>query len=60
MGGQHRRNLHPIDCGKQILDKAGFEDYKYLRVTDLGFKKGHTPINEEVIKKVYDTAVIIY
>lgn len=50
----------PIDCGKQILDKAGFEDYKYLRVTDLGFKKGQTPINEEVIKKVYDTAVIIY
>jgi uncharacterized metal-binding protein len=26
----------PIDCGKQILDKIGFKDYKYLRVTDLG------------------------
>lgn len=50
----------PIDCGKQILDKAGFKDYKYMRVTDLGFKKGQTPINEEVINKVYDTAEIIY
>ncbi|OFY18942.1 MAG: hypothetical protein A2W98_01900 [Bacteroidetes bacterium GWF2_33_38] len=50
----------PIDCGKQILDKAGFKDYKYLRVTDLGYKKGQTPVNEEVIKNVYDTAEIIY
>lgn len=50
----------PIDCGKQILDKAGFKDYKYLRVTDLGYKKGQTTVNEEVIKKVFDTAEIIY
>jgi len=50
----------PIDCGKQILDKAGFKDYKYLRVTDLGYKKGQTPVTEDVIKKVYDTAEIIY
>ena len=49
-----------IDCGKQILDKAGFKDYKYLRVTDLGYKKGQTPVTEKVIKKVYDTAEIIY
>ncbi|GAB4453619.1 MAG: putative zinc-binding protein [Bacteroidales bacterium] len=50
----------PIDCGKQILDKAGFVDYKYLRVTDLGYKKGQTPVTEEVIKKVYETSEIIY
>jgi len=50
----------PIDCGKQILDKAGFTDYKYLRVTDLGYNKGQTPVTEGVIKKVYDAAEIIY
>jgi uncharacterized metal-binding protein len=50
----------PIDCGKQILDKAGFTDYKYLRVTDLGYKKGQTPVTEEVIKTVYDKAEVIY
>jgi len=50
----------PIDCGKQILDKAGFTDYKYMRVTDLGYKKGQTPVTEEVIKTVYDKAEIIY
>lgn len=28
----------PVDCGKKILDEAGFSDYKYLRITDLGYK----------------------
>jgi uncharacterized metal-binding protein len=50
----------PIDCGKQILDKAGFKNYKYLRVTDLGYIKGQTPVTEDVIKKVYDSAETIY
>lgn len=50
----------PIDCGKQILDKHGFNNYKYLRVTDLGYKKGQTPVTEEVIKAVYDKAEVIY
>ncbi|HAN18580.1 MAG: hypothetical protein A2X13_13875 [Bacteroidetes bacterium GWC2_33_15] len=50
----------PTDCGKQILDKAGFTDYKYLRVTDLGYKKGQTPVTEEVINTVYDKAEVIY
>lgn len=30
----------PIDCGKKILDNAGITNYKYLRMTDLGFIKG--------------------
>jgi len=50
----------PIDCGKKILEKAGFYDYKCLRVSDLGFKKGQTPITEEVLNTVYDAAEIIY
>ena len=50
----------PIDCGKQILDKYGFTDYKYMRVTDLGYKKGKTPVTDEVIKAVYEKAEIIY
>lgn len=50
----------PIDCGKQILDKAGFTDFNYLRVTDLGFKKGQTAVTEEVINLVYNKAEIMY
>jgi uncharacterized metal-binding protein len=50
----------PIDCGKQILDKAGFENYSYFRVTDLGYKKGQTPVSEDVVKEVYDKVEAIY
>lgn len=50
----------PIDCGKQILNKHGFTDYKYMRITDLGFKKGQTPVTEDVIKDIYEKAEIIY
>jgi uncharacterized metal-binding protein len=50
----------PIDCGKKILDTAGFYDYKYLRVTDLGFKKGQTPVTEKVVNLVYEKAEIIF
>lgn len=50
----------PIDCGKRILDKAGFENYCYLRITDLGYKKGQTPVTEEAIRHVYETAEVIF
>jgi uncharacterized metal-binding protein len=42
-----------VDCGKKILDKAGITDYQYIRMTDLGFVKGQTPVTEEVIQVVY-------
>ncbi len=46
----------PVDCGKKILDKAGFKEYKYMRVSDMGYKKGETPVNEVVISAVYEMA----
>ena len=45
-----------IDCGKKILDKAGITNYQYFRMTDLGYIKGQTPVNDEVIKAVYEKA----
>ncbi|HOK60042.1 MAG: putative zinc-binding protein [Tenuifilum sp.] len=50
----------PTDCGKRILDRHGFTDYKYFRVTDLGYKKGQTPVTEEVVNKVYEKVEVIY
>lgn len=50
----------PTDCGKRILDKYGFTDYKYLRVTDLGYKKGQTPVTDEVVNAVYEKSEVIY
>jgi uncharacterized metal-binding protein len=50
----------PTDCGKRILDRHGFTDYKYFRITDMGYIKGSTPVSEEVINKVYDEVEIMY
>lgn len=50
----------PIDCGKRIMEKYNFTNYKYLRITDLGFKKGETPVTNEVVNSVYEKAEIIY
>jgi uncharacterized metal-binding protein len=29
----------PMDCAKKIFDNAGFTNYRYIRVTDLGIEK---------------------
>jgi len=50
----------PIDCGKRILDKAGFTNYKYMRITDLGYKKGQTPVTDEIVNLVYEKAEVVY
>jgi uncharacterized metal-binding protein len=50
----------PVDCGKKILDKAGIENYKYLRMTDLGYVKGQTPVTREVIDTVYEKVTVDY
>ncbi|HOY30804.1 MAG TPA: putative zinc-binding protein [Bacteroidales bacterium] len=46
----------PIDCGKRIMDKNGFTNYQYMRVTDLRYKKGETTVNDDVINDVYEMA----
>jgi len=50
----------PIDCGKKILEKAGISSYKHVRLTDLGYEKGKTPVTEEVINAVYEKVETIY
>lgn len=45
-----------VDCGKQIMDKNGFKNYQYMRVTDLGYIKGHTHVSEDVINAVFEMA----
>jgi uncharacterized metal-binding protein len=47
----------PVNCGKKILDSAGFSDYDHLLITDLGLKKGKTTITEDVIKVVVNSAI---
>ena len=50
----------PIDCGKKIMDKAGIANYKYFRITDLGYEKGKTPINQDTVEAIYEKAEVIY
>ena len=41
-----------LDCVKNCLEKAGFTEFEYLRVTDLGVEKGKSPATNENIDKV--------
>jgi uncharacterized metal-binding protein len=46
-----------LDCVKNCLEKAGFAEFEYIRVTDLGLEKGKSPANEENINKVTSKAI---
>ena len=48
------------DCGKKIMKQKGISDYKYLRITDLGYEKGKTSTNQETVKRIYEKAKVIY
>jgi uncharacterized metal-binding protein len=50
----------PVDCGKKIAVKAGIENYSYVRITDLGYKKGSTEVAETVIDEVYNKVEILF
>lgn len=47
----------PQDCAKKTLELAGFTNIRHVRVTDLGFKKGKTPVSEDAIRRVADAAM---
>ena len=42
----------PVDCAKKSLEEAGINNYTHFRVTDLGFEKGKTEVNEYAVRKV--------
>ena len=47
------------DCGKKIMTMRGITDYRYLRLTDLGYEKYKTPVTAEIVKTVYEKAEVI-
>ncbi|MGE5672161.1 MAG: putative zinc-binding protein [Fibrobacterota bacterium] len=42
----------PVDCTKKLLEKAGINDFAFLRITDLGYTKGKTDITDEIVSAV--------
>ncbi len=47
----------PLDCARKTLEQIDIRDPIHLRVTDLGFKKGETPVTDENIAKVADAVL---
>jgi uncharacterized metal-binding protein len=46
----------PVDCGKKMMEKAGISNFSYIRVTDCGFEKGKSPVNDYAIENIYAQA----
>ena len=46
----------PLDCTRRTLEEAGFREFHHIRVTDLGFEKGKTAVNETTITTVAQNA----
>lgn len=43
-----------LECAKLCLSLAGFEEFEYLRLDNLGMEKGKTQVSEKTIRKVVD------
>lgn len=41
-----------LECAKLCLELAGFNDFEYLRLDNLGMEKGKTSVSEKTIRKV--------
>ena len=41
-----------LDCVKNCLKQAGFDQFEHFRVTNLGLEKGNAEVNNENISKV--------
>ena len=42
----------PLNCVKNSLEKAGFNEFEHIQLADLGLEKGSSPVTEENIAKV--------
>lgn len=42
----------PLDCAKKTLENAGFQEFAYIRLSDLGFEKGKTTVSQQAISTV--------
>ncbi|PKQ62227.1 hypothetical protein BZG02_12980 [Labilibaculum filiforme] len=46
----------PKDCGKLMMFEKGIRGFTHLRLTELGYHKGATPIDEHNIDAVFEVA----
>ncbi len=41
-----------LDCVKNCLEQAGFNEFRHLQIAELGMEKGKSPVTDENIDKV--------
>ncbi|MGB9587093.1 MAG: putative zinc-binding protein [Armatimonadota bacterium] len=46
-----------LDCARRTLRQAGFEGFNHVRLNDLGFEKGESPVSEDNLKKVTEACI---
>lgn len=46
-----------IDCGKKIMAQRGITNYKYQRLTDMGYTKGQTPVNDKMVNEIFEKVI---
>ena len=44
----------PQECARKTMELAGFKDFQHLRLAEMGFKKGETPLTPTRIREVAD------
>ena len=44
------------DCGRKIMEEKMITQYKYLRLTDMGYEKGKTEPSSMTIKEIFKKA----
>jgi uncharacterized metal-binding protein len=42
----------PMHCAKKILEAAGVSGFTHVTITDLGVKKGSTPVTQQEIERI--------
>jgi uncharacterized metal-binding protein len=42
----------PQECARKTMELAGFKDFQHLKLAEMGFKKGETPLTPARIREV--------
>ena len=48
-----------LDCGRLTMERNGLSGYKHLRLTDLGYIKGQTPVKSKTIDNISEQAILL-
>lgn len=49
-----------LDCGKKTFEENGLNEFRHLRLTDLGYEKGKTTPSSEILNVIYNEAISKY